>query len=217
MLLPYKDINPTRRFPIVTLLLIIVNIGIFLYQIFGPYGFENISTQFALIPYELHHGNLPESTWVSPYVNVVTYMFLHGSIGHLVFNMLFLWIFGNNIEDVMTRKGFLVFYLLTGVISGLAFEWLFPGSRAHLVGASGAISAILGVYMVLFPFARLHVLVFIFPLRMPAIVFLVIWFFMQISGLLGGEGNVAWISHVSGFIAGIILYRFFRVYRPLKT
>lgn len=216
MLLPYKDINPTRRTPVITILLIITNIAVFVYQLFGPYGFENISTQFALIPYELHHGNMPDSTWVSPYLNLVTYMFLHAGIGHLLFNMLFLWIFGNNIEDVMTRRGFLFFYLLTGAVSGLAFEVLFPGSQAHLVGASGAISAILGVYLVLFPFARLHVLVFIFPVRMPAVIFLVIWFFMQISGLLGGKGDVAWISHVSGFIAGIVLYRFFRVSRPAR-
>ena len=211
MLLPYKDINPTRRFPFITILLIMANIGVFAYQVFGPYGYETISNQFSLIPYELHNGNLPGSEWIHPYLSLVTYMFLHAGPGHLLFNMLFLWIFGNNIEDNMSRTGFLAFYLITGVISGLAFEYLFPASRVNLVGASGAISAILGAYLFLFPFARLHALFFIFPVRMPAVIFLVIWFATQISGFLGGESNVAWISHLTGFISGVILLRFFRV------
>ncbi|HRZ25221.1 MAG TPA: rhomboid family intramembrane serine protease [Spirochaetota bacterium] len=209
MLLPYKDVNPTRHFPFITLLLIAGNIAIFVYQVFGPYGFETISSQFALIPYELHHGNLRESNWINPYLSLVTYMFMHAGPGHLIFNMLFLWIFGNNIEDRMSWIGFLVFYLLTGIISGLSFEAIYPGSEAHLVGASGAISAILGAYLLLYPTARVHALFFIFPIRMPALVFLIIWFITQISGFLGQADSVAWISHISGFVSGIILYRFF--------
>ncbi|HOO71332.1 MAG TPA: rhomboid family intramembrane serine protease [Spirochaetota bacterium] len=209
MLLPYKDVNPTRHFPFMTIILILANIAVFLYQVFGPYGFDVISRQFALIPYELHKGNLPDSTWIPPFLSLGTYMFLHAGPGHLAFNMLFLWIFGNNIEDRMSPFSFLVFYLLTGVISALAFEAIFPGSDVNLVGASGAISAVLGAYLFLFPRAQVHALLFIFPVRMSALVFLIIWFIMQISGFLGQEGSVAWISHITGFVSGIILHRFF--------
>ena len=198
MLLPYKDVNPTRHFPFMTILLILANIAIFMYQVFGPYGFESISRQFALIPYELHRGNLPDSTWIPPFLSLGTYMFIHAGPGHLLFNMLFLSPFS-----------FLIFYLLTGIISALSFEAIFPGSDVNLIGASGAISAVLGAYLFLFPRAQVHALLFIFPVRMSALVFLIIWFFMQISGFLGQEGSVAWISHITGFISGIILHRFF--------
>lgn len=210
MLFPYKDINPTRRFSFITLLLIIINIGLFIYPLvdFKP-GFEFFTRQFALIPYELKNGNLQDSTWISPYLSIITYMFMHGSPSHIAFNMLFLWIFGNNIEDVMTRRGFISFYIITGIISALAFVALFPDSKNYLVGASGAVSGVLGAYMCLFPFARVHALFFIFPIRMPAIIFLIVWFIGQLSGLLNGQENIAWISHISGFLSGIILYRFF--------
>ena len=209
MLFPYKDINPTRRFAVVTFLIICANVAIFIYQNFSGIGFEYSTRQMALIPVEIFRGNLPDSQMISPFLSVFAYMFLHGSPGHLVFNMLFLWIFGNNIEDRMSRPGFLAFYTITGVISGLAFVGYYPSSDVSLVGASGAISAVLGAYLFLFPFARLHALFFIFPVRMPAIIFIVFWFFSQISGLMGGGGNVAWISHIAGFIAGIALFRFF--------
>jgi len=211
MLLPYRDINPTRRFPAVTVLLIMTNVLIFYGLVFSRAGFDALTAQFALIPYEIHNGNLPGSEMLSPWITLGTYMFMHGGFGHLAFNMLFLWIFGNNIEDRMTRSGFLLFYLLVGVLSGLAFELKNPGSRVSLVGASGAISGVLGAYLLLFPFARVHALFFIFPVRMPAVVFLVIWFITQIAGFRGAQGNVAWISHISGFIAGIVLHRFFLV------
>jgi membrane associated rhomboid family serine protease len=209
MLLPYKDVNPTRHFPLITILLIAANVGVFLYQVFGPYGFDVVSRQFALIPMELHRGNLPDSTWIHPYLSLATYMFIHAGPGHLAFNMLFLWIFGNNIEDRMGMLSFMAFYVLTGAISGLAFEYLFPGSDVNLVGASGSISAILGAYLFLFPVARVHALFFIFPVRMPALIFLAIWFFTQISGFLGQEDSVAWISHIAGFISGVLLHRLF--------
>ncbi len=215
MFFPYKDINPTWRTPVVTYFLLLGNTAAFLYMLFTPPGFLFFSRQFALIPLELFRGNLPDSTLVPPAASLVTYMFTHGDIGHLLFNMLFLWIFGNNVEDVMNRVRFTFFYLLCGIVSALAFVVLDPLSPAVLVGASGAISGVLGAYLFLFPMAKVHAIVFIIPVRMPAVLFILIWFFFQISGCIGGGGNVAWISHVAGFITGVLLYPLFldRAYR----
>ncbi len=214
MLFPYKDDNPTRRFALVTFLIILANTAMFLYQVFGGTGFTETTYQLGLIPAEISGGaNLPDSLRVSPYVTLFSYMFCHGNIPHLVFNMLFLWIFGNNVEDSMSRAGYLAFYLLMGMISAFAFVALSPGLKTPLVGASGAISGILGAYLFMFPWARVHVLIFIFVVRMPAVLFLPIWFLLQVSGFMNaasGDGsNVAWISHIAGFIAGAILYRVF--------
>ncbi len=215
MLIPYKDINPTKRFPLITLILILVNFAVFIFQVFGKTGFDTIINQFGLIPAEIHSGtNLPDSQWINPYYTALSYMFLHGNLMHIVFNMLFLWIFGNNVEDSMTPAGFLIFYLLTGVISGISFALFFPTMKAPLVGASGAISGILGAYVFMFPFARIKALFFIFIVRMPAIVFIALWFISQILGFFGNKANgsgIAWVAHISGFIAGIILFKFFTV------
>lgn len=216
MFIPYRDENPTRRFAVVTAALIVINIIAFYIQISSPQGFDVTTRQYGLIPLELTKGkNLPGSTMVNPYLTLVTYMFCHGGIAHLVFNMLFLWIFGNNVEDRMSRAGFLAFYLITGVVSALAFQVLYPATEMPLVGASGAISGVLGAYLIMFPFARLHVWMLLFVIRMPAMVFLPIWFALQIFGFMNGgsgaDGNVAWVSHIAGFVAGIVLYRVFAV------
>jgi membrane associated rhomboid family serine protease len=217
MLIPYRDLNPTKRFPVITLLLILANFAVFIYQVFGQTGFDVIVNQFGMIPLEIQNGqNLPDSGWINPYFTVISYMFLHGSLLHIIFNMLFLWIFGNNIEDRMTTIGFLIFYLLTGAISGLSFALTTPGMKAPLVGASGAISGILGAYLFMFPFARINALFFIFRVRMPAIIFIILWFISQILALFGSKINqsgIAWVAHISGFIAGIILFKFFTVKR----
>jgi membrane associated rhomboid family serine protease len=212
MLIPYKDSNPTKRFSIITLLLIIINIITFYFQVAGKFNF-NFTEEFALIPVEIITGkNIIGSQLISPYITVLSYMFLHGNVLHLAFNMLFLWIFGNNIEDRMSTSSFIFFYLLIGAISGLAFCFIAPKSTVPLVGASGAISGILGAYVIMFPFARIHALLFIFRVKMPALVFIIIWFISQISGFLGSASqtsNIAWVAHISGFIAGIILFKLF--------
>ncbi len=212
MLIPYKDTNPTKRFPVITLLLIICNIVVFYLQVADSLKFS-LTEEFALIPAEIMTGeNIEGSLMVSPYVTVFSYMFLHGGLLHLVFNMLFLWIFGNNVEDSMPVPGFISFYFLTGAISGLAFCFIEPKATIPLVGASGAISAILGAYLIMFPFARIHALFFIFRIKMPAAVFILFWFVSQISGFLGNTsdtGNIAWISHIAGIISGILLFKLF--------
>lgn len=211
MLIPYKDSIRARRFPIITILLLIINIGIFIYCAFvSEIGFQKITRQFALIPIELSKGNLPDSKWISPYLTFITYMFFHANLPHLIFNMIFLWIFGNSVEDGMSRTGFFIFYILIGAISALVFIGSAPASKASLIGASGAISGVLGAYLFLYPLSKIHTLFFIFPVKLPAIIFLLIWFFLQISGLLGPESNIAWESHISGFILGILIYSFFK-------
>ncbi|TAL36610.1 MAG: rhomboid family intramembrane serine protease [Spirochaetes bacterium] len=213
MLIPYRDENPTERFALVTFMLILANVAMFAYQVLGPAGFARITAEYGFVPLELSSGkNLPASQFVNPFLTLISYMFCHGSIPHLGFNMLFLWIFGNNVEDRMTRGGFLVFYLLTGVIAALAFAGMAPQSKVPLVGASGAISAILGAYLFMFPFARVYVWMLFFTMRLPAMLYLPVWFLMQILGFIGGSAggsNVAWVSHIGGFAAGVILFKLF--------
>ncbi|MBN2403543.1 MAG: rhomboid family intramembrane serine protease [Spirochaetes bacterium] len=212
MLIPYKDTNPTKKFSIITLFLIILNVAAFYFQAAGNFNF-NFTEELALIPAEIITGkNLDTSQLINPYVTVITYMFLHGGLLHLGFNMLFLWIFGNNIEDRMSAHGYIFFYLLTGAISGLAFSIAAPEATIPLVGASGAISGILGAYLFMFPFARIHAFLFIFRIKMPALVFIVLWFISQISGILSTaaqSSNIAWMAHIAGFIAGIALFKLF--------
>ena len=137
-------------------------------------------------------------------------MFLHSGIGHLAGNMLYLWIFGNNIEDVLGRFRFVIFYLVCGTLASMGHILTDLQSDIPMVGASGAISGILGAYLVLFPFARVKTLVFlgflITIVRVPAIILLIIWMLIQVfSGVVAGDGGVAWFAHIGGFIAGMIL------------
>jgi membrane associated rhomboid family serine protease len=142
-------------------------------------------------------------------------MFMHGGWMHLIWNMWFLWIFGDNVEDRLGHWRFLVFYLLCGVLAALAHLILHPTAKIPLVGASGAISGVLGAYLVSFPTAMIYTLVFIFFMEIPAFLFLVLWFAFQFlsgaSELSGAEGaGVAYWAHIGGFVAGIFLVRVFR-------
>jgi membrane associated rhomboid family serine protease len=151
---------------------------------------------------------------VAPWMTLLTSMFLHGGWMHLIFNMLFLWVFANNVEDAMGHGKFLVFYLLTGLIATGVHIASEPGSLLPTIGASGAISGVLGAYLVLYPRARVLTLVPLGPLffawRLPAMAFLVIWFLIQIVNVLGtGDGGVAWYAHIGGFVAGVALVKLF--------
>lgn len=209
MFIPYKDENPTARFAVVSFLLVIANCAAFVFQVFGPGGFEAVTSRFAFSPAFL--GGSAEAPGAVALYTLVSYMFCHGGVSHLGFNMLFLWIFGNNVEDRMTRGRYLVFYLITGIVAALAFAAQSPGEDVPLVGASGAVSGVLGAYLFMFPLARIHVWMLFFTLRMRAFMFLPIWFFLQLSGLLGGSDGIAWISHIAGFIAGASLFKLFTV------
>lgn len=215
-MIPYKDDNPTAHFPVITILLIVVNTLVFLYQISSNTDSRAIVYSYGVIPYNLLHGN--EGIGIPIAINIFTSMFLHGGILHLAGNMLYLWIFGNNIEDKLGIFRFIIFYLLCGVIATYTHALTDPSSRIPMIGASGAISGILGAYLVLFPRARIHTLIFfgffIQVIKIPAIIVIGFWIVIQfMNGILSkgiyGGGGVAWFAHIGGFLAGIILIKLF--------
>jgi len=216
MVMPLRDINPSRTFPVVNITLIAINVLAFLYELsLGP-GLERFILQAAFIPSEYF---APGNT-IADARSVLTSMFLHGGFMHLIGNMLYLWIFGDNLEDRFGHLRYLVFYLLSGWVATLAHAYLEPTSTMPAIGASGAISGVLGAYLVLFPRARVLTLI---PLgfytrlaEMPALLVLGFWFVLQLfSGMAaltarGAQaGGVAWWAHIGGFVAGMILAKIF--------
>lgn len=204
---PLRDENPSHRFPFITVLLILANVAVFVYQLSLGEGGEAFVYQLGALPIEITTGhNLRFSQLVPPYLSLLTCMFLHGGFGHLIGNMWFLWIFGDNIEDFLGHTRFLLFYLLTGLSAGLVHVFLNPQSDIPTIGASGAISGILGAYMVLHPRIRIRTVVvlgfFWQVMRVPAYFFLGLWFVMQ---FLGGDAQVAYGAHIGGFVAGLAL------------
>jgi rhomboid family protein len=159
-------------------------------------------------------GSCPhKNVWLS----ILTSMFLHGSIAHIGFNMLFLWVFGNNVEDRLGKIRYIIFYLLCGVAAAYAQSFVFPGSAIPLVGASGAIAGVLGAYMLMFPRAPILTWVFFFIIPVPAFVMIGVWFLLQLTSSLGsvsGDTGVAYMAHVGGFLAGMLLLIVLRPRRP---
>lgn len=221
-MIPIRDDNPTRTTPYVVYTLIALNVLIFLIDRIGATGPVGGLWGFAMIPYEIWTGNniqIAIGQYIIPpspepvYVTIVSSMFLHGGFLHLAGNMLYLWIFGNNIEDVLGHVKFLIFYLIGGIIAALAHIVSNPMSQVPTVGASGAIAAVLGAYMILFPNSKVTTLIFIgifvTTAAVPAVVVLGLWIFLQfISVALGGGmtpgGGVAYWAHIGGFLAGVI-------------
>ena len=212
MMIPYKDDNPAQTAPVVTGALIAINVAVFLFfRLQGGRAFEAAVFEFGLIPRELWSGSLQGSEAVLPPLSLITGMFMHGGFLHLIGNMLYLWIFGNNVEDYLGHFRFLIFYLGCGLIASAAHIVFNLGSTVPMVGASGAIAGVLGAYLVLYPWARVHALVFIFffvtTIMIPAWVLLGFWFLLQAMNTLpalGGAtgGGVAYLAHVGGFVAG---------------
>jgi membrane associated rhomboid family serine protease len=217
-MMPLNDDNPTEITPVVTIAFIVVCCLIFFYQsslLPGP-G-EIFVYQFGAIPAVVfgHAALPPEMMAIPAYSTVVTSMFLHGSWMHLIGNMLYLWIFGNNIEDVMGHARFIVFYVTCGTLAALSHALTEPTSTIPMVGASGAISGILGAYLLLFPHARVLLLAPVVGMTyVPAGIVLGFWFVMQLlsGGLSPGSqgGGVAFFAHIGGFIAGMVLIGFFK-------
>jgi membrane associated rhomboid family serine protease len=224
-MIPLKDNLPTHSFPFVTIALIAVNIAAFLYQVsLGAAGGEQLVLALGAIPFDLMQPF--ETTVPIPAVaaSLFTSMFLHGGILHLGGNMLYLWIFGNNIEDVMGHTRFIFFYLLCGLIAVFTHASFEAMSRIPMIGASGAVSGVLGAYLLLFPRARILTLIWLgFFTRtfwIPAIFLLGFWFVGQLVNTLSvprGTGGVAFLAHVGGFIAGMALIFFFRKRRLLYS
>jgi membrane associated rhomboid family serine protease len=227
---PYRDDNPTLATPIATLLLIGANV-VFWVFVQGMGAEPNLSKsvcELGLIPGEFL-GLLPDGftvplsdtavcvmtgdrNWLTP----LSSMFLHGGWFHLIGNMWFLWVFGNNVEDSMGHARYLLFYILCGVAAAAAQTLVNPSSSIPMVGASGAISGVMGAYVILYPKVRVHMLVilgiFITRIVVPAYLMLGYWFLLQLvgGGLAQGEGGVAFWAHAGGFIAGAVLIYMFR-------
>ena len=214
-MIPLRDVIPSRTRPGVTISLIVLNVLVFLFQAgLSERSYEMFIYTFGLVP---AHFSLTA---------VFTSMFVHGGLAHLAGNMLFLWIFGDNVEDRLGHLRFVVFYLLAGFAAAMAQVALEPASPVPMVGASGAIAGVMGAYLVLYPHSRVLML-FPFPLflfELPAVVFLVLWFFMQFLNGIGQlpifqqdqlSGGVAFWAHIMGFVAGLVLVVFMR--RPERT
>ena len=208
-MIPLKDNLPTRTFPIITLGLIFVNIIIFVWQhvMLQASAGAVLYTYFGLVPKEFiasvvsRHDLLPYNV-----MTVFTSMFIHGGFLHIIGNMLYLWIFGNNIEDRLGHGGFFIFYFASGICAALFQLFYDPASEIPMIGASGAISGILGAYLVCYPHARvktlLIIIVFIKIVDIPAVLLLTAWFFMQF--LYANIDGIAWYAHIGGFIFGLL-------------
>lgn len=215
-MIPLKDNVPTRSFPIITISLIVINILIFVWTWIQPseYLEHFILKYYALNPAELLIS-LTSRPDLLPYniLTIFSSMFLHGGILHLGGNMLYLWIFGNNIEDSMGHARFGLFYLFSGVVAALAQFSFDPTSSIPMIGASGAVSGVLGAYLLLFPRATVKTLIFLFifitTVDIPAMLLLTIWFFFQIVSSYGP--GVAWFAHIGGFIFGMAATKIFTV------
>lgn len=219
-MIPLRDRNPIRRVPVVNIALIITNIGVYFWGVsLGP-GMERIYFQFGVVPSDVVSA-FADYRYMDAILPFFTSMFLHAGLLHLGGNMLYLWIFGDNIEDKLGRVRYVSFYLVCGLAAGLTHLGLDPGSNVPTVGASGAISGVLGAYLVMFPRARvltvIPVFFFLQIAELSAIVVLGFWFVIQfLSGLvpLGhgveSSGGVAWWAHVGGFVAGVALILPFR-------
>ncbi len=212
-MIPIRDDIRSRKFPLFTILLIAVNILIYIYQNLIYVEPELFVWKYALVAKSLisFQPLNPVST-LPPPLTLITSQFLHGDIFHLGSNMLFLWVFGDNIEAELGYFKYLGFYLTCGIISGIVQVIAFPGSTIPMVGASGAISGIMGAYLLRFPKARVVTwLFFIFFVRLPAVVYLGLWIIFQIVAGVPTYGNdgdgVAYFAHIGGFIAGMVLFK----------
>jgi membrane associated rhomboid family serine protease len=222
--IPISDDNPLRaiRLQWVTLGLIAVNVLVFLLEVFSDSaGTEAAIVSLAVVPSELFQlqdlgggATVPSGLAFSvpEWATLITYQFLHGGVLHLLSNMLFLWVFGDNVEDAMGHLKFLAFYLLCGVAGGLAHAAFLPSSQLPLVGASGAVAGVIAAYLMLHPRVRVWVLAFrILPLRVPAAWVLGFWVVTQFVMLvLAPNDGVAWWAHIGGMVAGAVLVLFMR-------
>jgi membrane associated rhomboid family serine protease len=205
-MIPLRDTIPSRSTPVVTILIIIANVFVFLYMLsLDPYTQNHFIRQYALVPARFSLSAL------------ITSLFLHGGWMHIIGNMWFLWVYGDNVEDILGHGKYLVFYLLCGVAASATQYAIAPDSQVPILGASGAIAGVMGAYLIKFPHSRIltliPIIVFWTTLEIPAVLILVYWFVLQFFSGIGSigysqassQGGVAFFAHVGGFIAGMIL------------
>jgi membrane associated rhomboid family serine protease len=210
-LIPYKDDNPSYAFPFVTIGIIVLNIIVFSFEITARSGMREITYSYGAIPHNLM--TLEKTQPIPPAITVFSSMFMHGGFLHIAGNMLYLWIFGDNIEDKLGHVRFALFYLFCGIFAAYSYAVTSPGSTTPMIGASGAISGVLGAYVLLFPRASVHTLIFlgffITTVRIPALIVIGFWAIIQFgSGLISTglheHGGIAWFAHVGGFLIGLL-------------
>ena len=211
MFFPYKDDNPRVLFPFVTFGIIILNVLVFLGQFWISGNDPDIGRSLVYM-----YGFVPAE--FNP-LTIFTSMFMHGGFAHIIGNMWFLYIFGDNVESILGHVKYFMFYLACGIGAALAQFFVEPASQVPMIGASGAVAGVLGAYMIRFPKARVHVLaviiIFITTFVVPAQIVLGLWFLMQLSGGLGSlgvdtTGGVAWFAHIGGFIIGVTSLKYFQ-------
>ncbi len=218
-MIPLKDTQEISIFPIATIVIIVINIFIFLgmytyaasFHSF-QYGLNLFFVHYGLTPYEITSGHLIYPTIRPVWITIFTSMFVHGGFGHIIGNMWFSWIFGNNVEDYLGSIKFVLFYVSGGIIAAIAQIAISPTSKIPVIGASGAIAAVMGAYFYLFPRSNIKTLIFVFYfitfIEIPAPFFLLLWFLMQlIPGLSpsGASQGVAFWAHIGGFLFGLIV------------
>lgn len=215
---PIKDENPTETKSYITVMLIVINIFVYFYQSSLPEGENyNLILQYGFKPAHFFSFHSNEYYNISAFLTILTSMFMHGGLFHLLGNMLFLWIYGNNIEDSMGHIKFLIFYLICGFAAALLQAIVSPVSSTPMIGASGAVSGVLSAYFLLFPKARVLTLIilvfFITFIRIPAGILIGLWFLSQITNAYFTDPNspgVAWYAHIGGFLMGFILIPFLK-------
>lgn len=222
---PYRDANPSSRPPIVTVALILINAIVFIQELALGQSLEAFIFQFGVVPKKwLFLGQEPELTLGATLLPYLTSIFLHGGWLHVIGNMWYLWIFGDNIEDQLGHFRFIVFYLMCGIAAGAVHTFFNLHSALPAVGASGAIAGVLGAYLIRFPHARIQTFIPYFyqyqTVELPALVVLGMWFIIQflngsaaIAATAESGGGVAWWAHIGGFAAGIL---FFTILKPNK-
>ena len=225
-MIPLRDENPSRHTPWMMWLLLAANLAMFAYQLQvratgGDDAYVALFFRLGLIPEAITSPGAWINMSIPAPLTLFSSMFVHGDLFHLGGNMLYLWIFGDNIEDVMGPFRFLAFYLLCGLGAAATQVALMPGSDVPMVGASGAIAGILGAYALLYPRAQIltlvFLLIFIRIMYLPAVLLLGIWFLMQILSAGGGGAGVAWWAHIGGFVVGVVLVRAFAVRLTPRT
>jgi membrane associated rhomboid family serine protease len=216
MFIPLKDENPTRTIPFINYTLILSNVLVFFYELsLSQRAQTALASLYGTVPIRFAHLLSGHGHAEATFLPLFTSMFLHAGILHLLGNMLFLWIFGDNVEDFFGHMGYLAFYLFCGIASGLVHIAFNFHSSLPAVGASGAISGVMGAYVLLYPRAKVLTLVLIFLVPLPAFVILGYWFFIQFAeglssvGAMSG-GGVAWWAHIGGFLTGLLITLFVR-------
>ncbi len=216
-MIPIADESPKRYLPIINYILIIVNIAVYIFQPAAHFGQNIFFETYGVIPTRI----LNADHFLS-YFPVFTSMFVHGGFMHLAGNLLYLWIFGDNIEYILGHFRYLMFYLVVGIGAALMQVLFFPDSSVPMIGASGAISGVLGAYLVKFPRNRVSILVFLViiirVIKVPAFMALGLWFLFQLyngyftDAVASGGGGIAWFAHIGGFLSGFVLIKLFEWY-----